>query len=216
MSYPGHCLFSFFFFCGGVGEWELPLCRENNQRILAGLKQRSDEDMTPLLSKWGCLPLCRCVLGVFYRPSRLGLFSYLYTSKKCINSTLTCEAYSSFKGMSFDQRIVTAKKHLSLRRNAAKRTTTSHYNGPLLYIRDISNEYTITLRYKFNALQEISDAHIEVKAECVPTKLRAKHRILRKILAVKKIETMWKAYPYAIWETQLIPTLRNLKTNKEN
>ena len=51
--------------------------------------------------------------------------------------------------------------------------------------RDINNKYTITLRNKFDAPQEISkiltpndeyenfvNAHMEATAECIPTKLR--------------------------------------------
>ena len=65
--------------------------------------------------------------------------------------------------------------------------------------RDISDEYTITLRNKFDVLQEISgtftpndeyetfvNAHMEAAAECIPSKLRAKHRVPRETLAVKK------------------------------
>ena len=57
----------------------------------------------------------------------------------------------------------------------------------------------ITLRNKFDALKEISEiltpndqcenfvnAHIEAVAECLPTKLKAKHRVLLETLAVKK------------------------------
>ena len=95
---------------------------------------------------------------------------------------MNCEAYSSFEGVSSDHRIVTAKIRLSLRRNAARTTTTVHYNN-----RDIRDKYTLTLRNKFNALQDISEtptpndepenfvnAHLEAAAECIPTKQRAK------------------------------------------
>ena len=57
----------------------------------------------------------------------------------------------------------------------------------------------ITLRNKSNTLQEISEtltpndkyenfinAHMEAAAECIPTKLRAKHWVLWETLAVKK------------------------------
>ena len=57
----------------------------------------------------------------------------------------------------------------------------------------------ITLRNKFDALQEISEtltpsdkyenfvnACMEAEAECIPTKLRAKHRVPWETLAVKK------------------------------
>ena len=61
--------------------------------------------------------------------------------------------------------------------------------GPCL-TRDICDKYT-TLRNKFDALQEISETltpndeyknfvnvHTEAAAECIPTELRVKHRVL--------------------------------------
>ena len=72
---------------------------------------------------------------------------------------MNCEAYSSFEDMSSDHRIITAKIRLSLRRNTAQTTTTTtHYDWSLLNDKDISDKYTITLRNKFDALQEISEA----------------------------------------------------------
>ena len=83
------------------------------------------------------------------------------------------EAYSSFEDVSSDHRIVTI-------------TTTVHYDWPLLNNKVISHKYTLTLRNKFDALQEISEsptandeyenfvnAHLEAAAECMPTKQRA-------------------------------------------
>ena len=65
-----------------------------------------------------------------------------------------------------------------------------HYDWSLLDNRDIGDKY-ITLRNKFDVLQEVSEAftsndeyenfvnaHIEVAAECIPAKLRAKHNSL--------------------------------------
>ena len=65
-----------------------------------------------------------------------------------------------------------------------------HYDWSLLYNRDIWDKYMLTLRNKFNALQEISetlnmndeyenfiDAHLEATAECIPTTQRAKLRV---------------------------------------
>ena len=49
---------------------------------------------------------------------------YDFINKKWNNSALNCEAYSSFEGVSFDHRIVTAKIRLSQRRNTAQTTTT--------------------------------------------------------------------------------------------
>ena len=49
-------------------------------------------------------------------------------NKKWNNSALNFEAYSSFEGESSDHHFVTARIRLCLRRNAARTTTTAHYN----------------------------------------------------------------------------------------
>ena len=143
-------------------------------------------------------------------------------NRKWINNTLNCEAYSSFEGVSSDCRIVTTKIHRSRRRNAVQTTKIIHSDWSLLNNRDISDKYTITLRNKFDALQKISETltpidkyenfvkpFLEVTAECIITKLRAKHRL-------KKNVTTRKPHLYAIGETQLMPTLRKLRKHKVN
>ena len=73
---------------------------------------------------------------------------YVFINKKWNYSALTCEAYSSFEGVSSDSWIVTAKIRLSLRRNGARITITVHYDWSLLNNRDIRDKYTLTLRKK--------------------------------------------------------------------
>ena len=93
---------------------------------------------------------------------------------------------------------------MSLQRNVAQKTTTVHYDWSLLHNRDLRDKYTLTLRNKFNALQEISEtqilndeyenfvnAHLEAEVECIPTKQRAKPRVPREMLAVRKKECRW-------------------------
>ena len=87
-----------------------------------------------------------------YANNTKALIDYVFINKKWNNSSLNCEAYSSFEGMSSDHLIVTAKIRLSLRINSA-RTTTVHYDLSLLNNRDIRDKYTLTLRNKFDALQ---------------------------------------------------------------
>ena len=53
---------------------------------------------------------------------------YVFINKKWKNSPMNCEGYSSFKGVSSDHRIVTAKIRLSLRKNATRTVTTKHYD----------------------------------------------------------------------------------------
>ena len=112
---------------------------------------------------------------------------------------MNCEAYSPFEGVFSDNQIVTAKIRPSLRRNAARTTTTVHYDWSLLNNKDIRDKYTLTHRNKFDALQEISEtptpndeyeyffnAHLETAAEYIPTKQRAKTKIEWETLAVGK------------------------------
>ncbi len=73
------------------------------------------------------------------------------------NGALDCEAYSSFDGVSSDHRLVRAKVQLSLRRSEIITTRTVHNDWYLLNNKDIRDKYTLTLRNKFDALQEISE-----------------------------------------------------------
>ena len=105
---------------------------------------------------------------------------YILINKKWIYSALNCEVYSSFEGESSNYWIVTAKIRRSLRRNTTQTAKNTHYKWSSLTNRDISNKYTITLRNKFDALQETlppydeyeNFVHAPLKAavECVPTK----------------------------------------------
>ena len=108
---------------------------------------------------------------------------YILINKEWNNSALNCKAHSSFEGVSADHWIVTAKIQLSLQRNAVWTITTVHYDWYLLNNRNIRDKYTLTLRNKFDAPQEISEtptenkkyenfvnAHLEVAAEYIPTK----------------------------------------------
>ena len=54
-----------------------------------------------------------------YANNTIAQIDYIFIDKKWNNSTLNCEVYSSFKGMSSNHWIVTAKIRLSLRKNAA-------------------------------------------------------------------------------------------------
>ena len=61
----------------------------------------------------------------------------IFINKKWNNSSLNCDAYSSFESVSSNYRIVEAKIRLCLRRNTARTTTTIHYDLSLLNNRDI-------------------------------------------------------------------------------
>ena len=114
-------------------------------------------------------------------------------NKIWIISALNCEAYSFFEDVSFNLRIVTAKICLSLRGNMTKTTKIPHYDWFLLNNRDITDEFTITLRNESDAVQEMSKtitsndkyenflhAFMEAAAEFIPTKLRAKYNLPRR------------------------------------
>ena len=135
----------------------------------------------------------------------LFIFVYLYFS------LFICEAYSSFKGVSSDHRIVTAKLRLSLRKNATRTATTKHYDWALLNNRDIRDKYALELRNRFETLQEKTekgtpndeyenfvDAHLEAASKCIPTKPRPKYRVPWETLAVREkrelVKTASKSY----------------------
>ena len=77
------------------------------------------------------------------------------------NTAMNCETYSSFEGVSFDHRIVTAKIRLSLRKNAKRTATTKHYDWALLNNRDIRDKYVLELRNRFETLQEKTEKSTE-------------------------------------------------------
>ena len=143
-----------------------------------------------------CFGLVRCIYT--YANNTKAQIDYVFINKKCNNSALNCEAYSSFEGVSFDHRIVTAKIRLSLRKNAT-RTKAVHNDWSLLNNRHIRDKYALTLRNKFNALQEKTETHtpndeyenfinayLETAAECIPSKQRIKPRAPWGTLAVRE------------------------------
>ena len=102
--------------------------------------------------------------------------------------------YSSFEGVSPDHRITAVKICSNPCRNMMQTIKSTHYDWPYYY-RDINNKYMITLRNKFDALQDLSEiltpndkyenfinVHMEAAAECIPTK----HRVPWETLAVRK------------------------------
>ena len=108
--------------------------------------------------------------------------------------------------MSSDHRVVTAKIRLSLRKNTTRTTTTVHYDESPLNNSHIRDKYALTLRNKFDTLQEKKKTHIandeyknfvntylEAAAECVPTKQRPKPRVPWETLAVREKRANVKA-----------------------
>ena len=93
---------------------------------------------------------------------------------------------------------------------AAKSTL---YNWFSFYNRDISNKYMITVRNKFDTLQEISKIFqmkntktlsMEAAADCIPTKLRAKCRVPWETQTVWKKQDNVKQHTCVIKKNQLI------------
>ena len=110
---------------------------------------------------------------------------HTFINKKWKNSSVNCEAYSSF---SSGHRIVMAK--IQIRKNATRTTTTIHYDWALLNNKDIRDKYVIALRNKFDSQQEKTEtrtpndeyeyfvnAHLEAAAKFIPTKHRTKSRV---------------------------------------
>ena len=118
---------------------------------------------------------------------------YIFINKKLINSIVNCKVYSSFEGVSFGHRIVWANIRLCLNKNKKQAVKTTRYELSSLINWDISNEYSVTVRSKFDSLLETSEiyilndksenfviTHMEATAECIPTKPKTKWRILSK------------------------------------
>ena len=97
--------------------------------------------------------------------------------QNCINSVVNCNAYSSFEGVYFDYRSVSAKIYQSLHRNKTQ------YDWFSLTNSDIKKQYTVTVRNKFGTLKETSErhipndeyenfvtTHIKTAAKCLPKK----------------------------------------------
>ena len=112
---------------------------------------------------------------------------------------------AEFEGVSSDQRIVTAKIRLSLRKNAKRTATTKHYDWALLNNRDIRDKYVLELRNRFETLQEKTEkstpndeyenfvnAHLEAAVKWIPTKLKTKYRVPWKTLAVREKRALVK------------------------
>ena len=81
-------------------------------------------------------------------------------------------------------------------------TTTVHYDWDLLNDRDSRDEYALTLRNKYDALQENTEthtpndeyenfahAHLKAATEFIPTKQKTKSRIPWETLAVREKRT---------------------------
>ena len=134
-----------------------------------------------------------------YANNNKAQIDYVFINKKWKNSAMNCEAYSSFEGVSFDYRIVTAKIRLSLRKNATRTATTKLYDWALLNNRNIRDKYVLELRNRFDVLQKKTEkrtpndeyenfvsAHLEAAAKCIPTQPRSKSRVPWETLAVRE------------------------------
>ena len=68
---------------------------------------------------------------------------------------MNSEAYRTFEGVNSDHRIVITKIGLSLRANKRKANFQPRYNwSTLLNNEDIQNQYTITVKNRFESLQQ--------------------------------------------------------------
>ena len=75
---------------------------------------------------------------------------YIMINKKWRNSVRNCEAYSTFSSIGSDHRVVTARLKLSLR--TCKTPARDLYNWSVLCDQDIANQYSITVRNRYESL----------------------------------------------------------------
>ena len=135
---------------------------------------------------------------------------YVFINRKWKNSAMNCEAYSSFEVVSSDHRIVTAKKWLSLRKNAIRTATTKHYDWALLNNRDIRNKYALELRNRFETqITRIISKQLDIKLglftkEELDSVLRKSKN--REVAGLDEI-------PPEVWRRHTAPTMqRSLKS----
>ena len=109
---------------------------------------------------------------------------YILVNKKWKNSVTNCEAYNSMETVYSDHRIVSAKIRLSLRQNQKKSMTkTPAYDWSSLNDPQIADEFSITLKNRFDILQVTTNvgsadtsyenfitAHEYAAQKCVPKK----------------------------------------------
>ena len=164
-------------------------------------------------------------MDLHIRENSKAQINYVFINKKWKNSAMNCEVYSSFEGVSFDHRIVTAKIRLSLQKKGTWTAITKHYDWALLNNRDINDKYVLELRNRFETQQEKTqkgtpndeyenfvNAHLEAAANCIPTKPRTRYRVPREMLAVREKRAYVKTASKGYWK---YPTKANaLKLKK--
>ena len=115
---------------------------------------------------------------------------YIIINKKWQNSAKNCRSYNSFVTVGSDHRIVTAKIRLTLRANKKKpASTTRHDWTSLRNDNEISNQFIVSLKNKYAALQvddtlesatsrykKFETACKEAASECLPPKVKSKKR----------------------------------------
>ena len=143
------------------------------------------------------------------------------------NSYVNCEAYSSIIGVSSDHRTVKAK----IRQVYAKIreiVITLRYDWSLFTIYDIRNQYTETVRNKFNTLQEISErqplndkyenfvtAHIEAAADYIPTKPRTTYGVSKEVMIIRQRQDYIKKHRYLIKRKPTNMNVQKLKKDQK-
>ena len=115
---------------------------------------------------------------------------YVIVNQKWQNSAKNCRAYNTFTTVGSDHRIVTTKIRLTLRANKRrKETSTRHDWSYLTTDRDISTQFTLSLRNRYailqnnnagdtatNSYKNFEQACKEAAQECIPAKTRTKRR----------------------------------------
>ena len=85
---------------------------------------------------------------------------FILINKKWKNTSRNCRAYNSFVSLASDHRIVSAKLCLSLRSNKIKSSKDSLYDWSCLkHNSEVRNEFVISTRNRFEALQQNEDSN---------------------------------------------------------
>ena len=88
-----------------------------------------------------------------YPNGDIAQIDYMMINKKWINSVQNCEAYHSLERISRDHRIVSLRIKPSLRPNKKKSNTIAYNWEHLINNEDLQNQFSTSLRNRYNILQ---------------------------------------------------------------
>ena len=123
-----------------------------------------------------------------YANGSKGQIDYILVNRKWLNSITNSEAYSSFETVNSDHRIVSARVRLSVRANKPKRRTNVYCWDALRNDSNIQNEFSITLKNRFEELcNEVNLDNNDKYSNIVTACKEAAERVLPKRAKIRTL-----------------------------